>query len=203
MEVEDWTVSHDHTHIGRVHVLLHRDSIINEVIRLRIDLLEFSVRISEDTAEIIDFGPRYDLDEARSAISTADGSGCGDGPSDDELPDDSSVDETPPALQGMSDRVRKLSLKQLDIVQSLDTSPISDNDELEEGELAGDQNLAVIGSDVAVPVTEGFDDSAVNMLSDKATNLQNEVIILNQPLPRPTSGPTEISSHPPSFLWAS
>lgn len=68
---------------------------------------QFSVRITEDTAEIIDFGLRYELDEAGSELSACEGSGFRDILAIDLSPEDSSVEEMPPALQGMSDTKRQ------------------------------------------------------------------------------------------------
>lgn len=96
------------------------------------------IRISEDVAEIIDFGPRYELDDTKMKVSVDARSGCGGGCKDVQ-PDDFSVDGTPTVTPGKSNSHRKLSVKQLKIVKSIINSASADNDELEDGEFILDQ----------------------------------------------------------------
>lgn len=110
MEVEDWTLNRDQVHIGRVLVLSSIERTINDVVCLNVEQQVFSVRILEDVAEIIDFGPRYDLDVAQSEVSADVGSDNGDDWMN-ELLDVNSVDESSPVLQGKAKSHRKLNLK--------------------------------------------------------------------------------------------
>lgn len=148
---------------------MNHDSIINEVVHLRVDLQEFSVRITEDRAEIIDFGPRYDLEEVGSELSADNGSGCGGGASEDDFADDNSVAETPPGIQGLSGSLKHLTLHQLDIVQSLGTTPTSENDELKEGKLVCDQSQAAIRTDAVVPALRNLEAVHAIQLSPKGS----------------------------------
>lgn len=98
LEVEEWTEDREQTNIGRVLVLSHTDSTIFDTVCLKVASGSYTVRISEDVVEIVDFGPRYDMDDARPDFSADEESGCGDAQSD-ASPDISEVQETPPVAQ--------------------------------------------------------------------------------------------------------
>lgn len=145
-------------------------------------------------AEIIDFGPRYDLNDAGFELSADNRSGCGGGPSVNELEDDNAVEETPPRLQRLSGSLRHLSLKQLEIVQSLST--ISDNDELEDGELVSVHSPAALGTHAADLVLGSLDASMNNLQTAKGIDLQVGPPLMGQPLIGPnSSGPPVFPSH--------
>lgn len=60
VEVEDLSIQKMQTHIARVCILTSSFQTINEVVSLQVHGQVFSVRVLEDTAVIIDFGPRYE-----------------------------------------------------------------------------------------------------------------------------------------------
>lgn len=64
VEVEDLSIQKVQTHIARVYILTSSFMTISEVVRLEIQGQAFSVCVLEDTAVIIDFGPRYEADDA-------------------------------------------------------------------------------------------------------------------------------------------
>lgn len=144
LEVEDGTDDKEQTHIGRVLVLSSSDLLINESITRMVDGHGFSVRATEDVAEIIDFCPHYEFDNSSSVLSADEGSGCGDG-QNGSLPDDSEVEETPPGSLGEAKRSRQLSSRQLEIVEALITSRQPESDELEEGEILANSKISEIG----------------------------------------------------------
>lgn len=133
-EVEDWTTDKDQTHIGRVLILTNLENTICETVCLKVDGHDFFVKILEDIEEIVDFGPRYDLDEASSEQSLDDSSACGEA-LHGESPDGSEVEETPPSALGKTKGRSQLSIRQLEIVNSLNETKPAEVEELEEGEL--------------------------------------------------------------------
>lgn len=134
LEVEDWTEEKEQTHIGRVLILSNLDKTISESICLMVDGHGFSVNVFEDVVEIINFGPRYELDGYRSEISTDEGSGYGDGLHNGP-PEDSEAEETAAGLMEKAKRSCQLSGRQLRIVEALITSSHMKSEELEEGEI--------------------------------------------------------------------
>lgn len=70
VEVEDLTESHVQTHIGRICILTKLHQFIDDVMEFVGEGESFSVRVLEDLAEIIDFGPHYDEDDGKSHSSS-------------------------------------------------------------------------------------------------------------------------------------
>lgn len=148
LEVQDWTEDKVQTHIGRVLVLTNSVQTICETICLKVDGHDFLVKVSEDVVEIVDFGPRYDLNGGRLELSLDEGSGCGDANLTEAL-DDSEVEETPPSLRGKAKGSFQLSLRQLKIVESLNNSNSAEDKEFEDGEIKA---LHCMGQDGVRPV---------------------------------------------------
>lgn len=91
------------------------------------------------------------MDGDQSELSLDEGSGCGDG----QLamsPEVSEAEETPPSLRRKSKGSCQLSLRQLEIVESLENSISVEHKELEEGEFMVDQPMEQIGFG---PISDG------------------------------------------------
>lgn len=134
------------------------DRTINDIVCMNVENNKFMIRISEDVAEIIDFGPRYELDDVKSEVSAEEGSGCGG-----DLLENGSVDETPIITPRKTNSHRQRSLKQLELVKSLIiTSAFADNDDLEDAEFIVDQKIEnIVGSPLtgsnAIPTMDNSD----------------------------------------------
>lgn len=81
MEVEELTLQRVQTHLARVCISTSSYSSIDKVVSITMKDEVFTVRVLEDMAEIIDFGPRYELEESdESAEQAATGSYVSDSP---------------------------------------------------------------------------------------------------------------------------
>lgn len=70
VEVEDLTESRVQTHIGKIYIHTKVQQSIDEVIEFVVEGELFFVKFLEDLAEIIDFGPCYNVDEGNSHSSS-------------------------------------------------------------------------------------------------------------------------------------
>lgn len=142
MEVEDWTEGKDQIHIGRVLILSNSEHSIRETINLTADGHSFTVIVAEEVAEIIDFGPRYEMGDSLSENSADLGSGCGDGEVSPV------VSEGEASVGGSVGKAKRLSEHQLEIVEALIASSNAVCDELEDGEIGpGQPNSGAVNLD--------------------------------------------------------
>lgn len=148
LEVEDWTEEKEQTHLGRVLILSYSDTAISESIRLMAAGHGYLVKVTEDVAEIVDFGPRYEMEKSRSVTTAEEGSGCGEVNVQDS-PYNSDMDK---ASLGSLDKANlkppcQLKSRHLEIMEALITTSDADSEGKEEGEIdVSEEGEIVAGS---------------------------------------------------------
>lgn len=123
MEVEDLTESRVQRHIARICIHTKTQYSIDEVIEFMVSGEPFYVRVLEDMAEIVDFGPRYNGDDGNSHVTSDSEDDKGIEEREVVSDDESFVQESPMLTQGKwkttVNHQSGLSLRGLQIVDNL------------------------------------------------------------------------------------